>query len=230
LFAGPAIVRGQNLNSKIRLACIGVGGKGIQDVTRVECEIASRHHAATFPRTSRVRFDCPERDGLPPLKFWWYDGNPKSEIDPLRPPSHITREIVEWRRKLPESGCLIIGEKGKLCAPDDYGATAHLLLEGEKKFTPIEKHEACLVIPQSIPRSPGHYQEWVDAMNGGPPGYSNFEISAYLNEIILLGSLVQQFGEGRPMDWDGPNMKSTNMPEAARIVKRDYRAGWEPKV
>jgi hypothetical protein len=27
----PAIVRGQNLNSKIRVACIGVGGKGDSD-------------------------------------------------------------------------------------------------------------------------------------------------------------------------------------------------------
>jgi len=28
----PAIVRGQNLNSKINIACIGVGGKGSSDV------------------------------------------------------------------------------------------------------------------------------------------------------------------------------------------------------
>jgi hypothetical protein len=33
LFAGPAIVRGQNLNSRITLGCIGVGGKGSSDVT-----------------------------------------------------------------------------------------------------------------------------------------------------------------------------------------------------
>ena len=32
LFAGPAILRGQNLNSRIHLACIGVGGKGESDV------------------------------------------------------------------------------------------------------------------------------------------------------------------------------------------------------
>ena len=32
LFGAPAIVRGQNLNSKIRLAAIGVGGKGSSDV------------------------------------------------------------------------------------------------------------------------------------------------------------------------------------------------------
>jgi hypothetical protein len=28
------------------------------------------------------------------------------------------------------------------------------------------------------------------------------------------------------MDWDGPNMRSPNLPEAARFVKRDNRHGW----
>jgi hypothetical protein len=34
-------------------------------------------------------------------------------------------------------------------------------------------------------------------------------------------------GEGKVMDWDGPNMRSTNLPEAARFVKRDSRKGWD---
>lgn len=196
--------------------------------TRVECEISSRLYKESFPLTSRVRFDFPEREGLPPLKFWWYDGPPSADFRPLRPDADLTKEIVAWRRRLPESGALIIGEKGRAFLPDDYGATCHLMLEGEEKFTSVERHEACQAIPQSIPRSPGHYQEWVDAMKGGPPAYSNFEIAAYLNEIILLGSMVQRLGEGRPMDWDGPNMKSTNIPEASELVKRNYRKGWEP--
>lgn len=199
--------------------------------TRVECEIASRMHAETYPLTSRVRFDFPEREGLPPLKFWWYDGAPRGTVKPLRPDADLTREIVGWRKKLPGSGCLIIGDKGRLFSPDDYGATSHLLLNDEKEFASITQHEACLAIPESIPRSPGHQQEWVDMIKGGPAAYSNFEIAAYLNEIILLGSIAHQIGEGMPIDWDGPNMKSANMPDAvARIVKREYRAGWEPKV
>src|SRR5207245_3367886 len=45
----------------------------------VECEVASRIYPETFPKTSRIRFEFPEREGLPPLKFWWYDGNPKDD-------------------------------------------------------------------------------------------------------------------------------------------------------
>jgi hypothetical protein len=198
--------------------------------TRVECEMASRVYPETYPLTSRVRFDFPAREGWPPLKFWWYDGNPDNACKPLRPMADLTREIVEWRRKLPPSGCLIIGDKGKLYSPDDYGASVHLLLEGDKEYLSSDKHEACKAVAESIPRSPGHNKEWVDMMNGGPPAYSNFEIAAYLNEIILLGCIAQRIGEGQPMDWDGPNMKSPNLPEAAQFVKRSYRQGWEPAV
>jgi len=31
---------------------------------------------------------------------------------------------------------------------------------------------------------------------------------------------------GKKLQWDGPGMKATNAPEAARIVKRDYRKPW----
>ena len=62
------------------------------------------------------------------------------------------------------------------------------------------------------------------------PAYSSFEIAAYLNEVILLGCLAQRIGEGRPIEWDGPNMKSKDNAEASKLVKRDYRPGWEPKI
>jgi len=88
----------------------------------VECELASRIHPETFPKTSRIRFEFPEREGLPPLKFWWYDGNPGDELKPLRPSSDLTREILQTMGTLPPSGALIVGEKGKLFAPDDNGA------------------------------------------------------------------------------------------------------------
>lgn len=198
--------------------------------TRVECELASRTFAETFPLTSRVRFDFPAREGLPALKFWWYDGAPDGAIAPLRPNPDLTWELVQWRRKLPPSGCLIIGDKGKFFSGDDYGGSGHLMLAGEKSFTPAEKHPVCTAVPESIPRSPGHQQEWADMIKGGAPAYSNFEIAAYLNEIILLGCLTQRLGEGVTMDWDGPNMTSTNLPSAAAMVKRDYRNGWAPAI
>jgi hypothetical protein len=192
----------------------------------VECEMASRIFPDTYPLASRIRFEFPEREGLPPLKFWWYDGTPSINNAPLRPYPDIIKDVVNMRGKLPPSGCLIIGEKGQLFAPDDYGAMFFLKLEGEETFVQGAKHPAIKDIPESIPRSPGHYNEWIEMIKGGPAAYSNFEIAGYLTEIILLGCIALRVGEGVKMEWDGPNMRSPNCPEAARFVKRNNRTGW----
>lgn len=204
--------------------------------TAIELEVASRVYPETFPLTSRIRFDFPEREGLPPCKFWWYDGNPNSKhgmfksgnfVSPLRPPADLTKEIVAQRGELPASGCLVIGDKGKLFAGDDYGARFQVVLNDEKEYTSSDKHEACKAVPQTIPRSPGHDQEWFEMMQGGPAAYSNFDIAAYLTEIILLGCVALRTGVGHKLEWDGPNMRATNEPKAAQFVKRQNRKGWE---
>ena len=89
-----------------------------------------------------------------------------------------------------------------------------------------DKHEAVKAVEQSIPRSPGHYKEWIEMIKGGAPAYSNFEIAGYLTEIILLGCVALRLGEGVKMEWDGPNMRSPNCPQAAQFVKRNERTGW----
>jgi hypothetical protein len=201
----------------------------------VECEIASRVYEETFPKSSRIRFEFPEREGLPPLKFWWYDGNPDDkQLSPLRPSADLTKEIVEMRGKLPGSGALLVGDKGKIFSADDYGATFYLMLKDEKKYKGGDNHEAVKEIPQSIPRAPGKGDdqsmklEWFEMIKDhNKASYSNFDIAAYLTEIILLGCIAMNVGEGVRMEWDGPNMKSPNVPDAAKFVKRDSRPGWE---
>jgi hypothetical protein len=195
--------------------------------TSIECELASHIFPETFPKTSRIRFEFPEREGLPPLKFWWYDGNPTDALKPIRPDPSLTKEIVSLTGNLPGSGCLVVGEKGKIFSPDDYGARFYVLLKGEEEYVVGDKHDACKSVAQTIPRSPGHMQEWFRMMKEGTPAYSNFEIAAYLTEIILLGCIALRVGEGTRVDWDGPHMQSTNVPEAARFVIRNNRPGWQ---
>ena len=203
----------------------------------VELEMASRIYPETFPLSSRIRFEFPERDGLPPCKFWWYDGNPRSGAggfnNPCRPPADLVKEIVAQRDALPTSGCLVVGTKGKLFAGDDYGSSFQVLMNGQKEYVSGTKHDAAIVVPQTIARTANRdgdmamKEEWVAMMNGGPAAYSNFDISAYLTEIILLGCVALRTGVGHRLDWDGPNMRATNAPEAAQFVKRQNRKGWE---
>ena len=193
----------------------------------VECEMASRMYRETFPKTSRIRFEFPEREGLPPVKFWWYDGNPNDPLTPLRPPADLTKELLATMGTLPGSGTLIVGEKGKLIVRDSANSGFMVAMKDQEIYVPGEKHEACLAVPESIPRSPGHMQEWFRMMKDGTPAFSNFDIAAYLTEIILLGCVALRVGEGYRMEWDGPNAKSPNLPQAAGFLKRENRKGWE---
>lgn len=213
--------------------------------TAVECEATSQLVPEMYPLTSRIRFDFPAREGLCPMKFWWYDGNPDSP-ETFRPNPELTKEILAFKTekgRLPGSGCLIVGDKGKLFSPDDYGAQFFVMLKGDEKYKlgihnkkqpdSISKiHEACRAIPEKYTPAPeggaGHYQEWINMMkNPGCAAYSNFDIAAYLTEIILLGCIASRVGVKKCMQWDGPNMKSPNCPEAAKFVKRESRKGWE---
>jgi hypothetical protein len=86
-------------------------------------------------------------------------------------------------------------------------------------------------VPVTLPRNElardddaKQHLEWIAACKGGPTPFSNFEIAAYLTEIILLGCIALRVG--KRLDWDGPNMRATNAPEAAHYVKRQFRTGW----
>lgn len=193
----------------------------------IECELASRIPSETFPKTSRIRFEFPQRDNLPPLKFWWYDGNPGDATKPLRPYGDAIKEALATYDKLPDSGALIIGDKGKIFSPDDYGARFFVAMKGKDEYVDGNQHEAAKEVPQTIPRSPGHMQEWFNMMKDGTPAYSNFDIAAYLTEIILLGCVAMRVGEGVRMEWDGPAMKSKNLAQASQFTKRVARPGWE---
>jgi hypothetical protein len=195
--------------------------------TVVQCEEASALHSETFPKTSRIRFEFPEREGLAPLKFWWYDGNPDDRsTPPLRPPPEATKDLLDIYGPLPSGGLLLVGDKGKLFSPNDDGSQSMLMLAGEKSYSAMDKHEAVRAVPQTIPRSPGHNEEWFRMMRDGTPAYSNFAIASELTEIILLGCVALRVGVGKEMKWDAKQVKSPNCPEAAPYLKRNNRDGW----
>jgi hypothetical protein len=107
------------------------------------------------------------------------------------------------------------------------------LLGDEDKYVDGDKHEACTSVPVSIARTEekstdlAMKKEWFAMIKGGAPAYSNFDIAAYLTESILLGCVALRSGVGHKLEWDGPNMRATNDPNAARFVNRQNRKGWE---
>ena len=186
----------------------------------------------TYPKTAKIRFVFPAREGLPETEFFWYDGNPQDKsVKPLRPPEDVTKDIKALQDEVPSSGCLLVGEKGILFSPDDYGSRFFIKLNDEHELVDGKAHEAAKAVPVTLPRNPHQgdadlkqHLEWIECCKTGSQPFSNFGVAAYLTEIILLGCVALRVG--KKLEWDGPGMKALNAPEAAQFVKREYRKPW----
>jgi predicted dehydrogenase len=178
----------------------------------------------TYPAWAKIHFEFPQRSGgLPPVKFTWYEGHNHGEK--VLPPAELVKIMEEVRTKHnikdSGSGSFMVGEKGMLFSPDDYGARYFLL--PEDKFKDYKKPEPTL--PRNGGGDDGMKKEWVAAIRGGPAAYSNFDIASHLTESMLLGNVAMRI-TGKKLEYDGKEGKITNNDEADKLLKTDYRTGW----
>jgi predicted dehydrogenase len=162
-------------------------------------------HKETFPPELHVRFEFSAREKMPPVTLNWYGGRA-----PERPP-----EMGE--RKWSYAGALIIGDKGKM-VHDSHGAAG-------LRIIPEEQMQAYKRPEPTLPRSPGHMIEWLQACKGGKPAESNFDYGGPLSELAMLANISLMF-PGRKLQWDPVNAKFPNCPEANAYIKTPYRQGW----
>jgi hypothetical protein len=167
-----------------------------------------KRNKESYPQATIVRYRFPARDDMPPLKLVWYDGG----LMPEWP------EELEPDRRLGDQygGAVYIGDNGKIVC-GSHGANG-LRIIPESRMLEYERP------PRSIPRSPGHRQEWIAACKGGPPAGANFDYAGPLTELVLVGNIALR--TDKRLEWDGGNMKVTNHPEYNQYVHREYRQGW----
>jgi hypothetical protein len=167
---------------------------------------------ASYPTWSIIRTHFGPRNGRGPVTMTWYDGGEKFPADKKVYKSMLHGEEV------PDSGLLLVGEKGSFFSKDDYGKE-HVLLPRER-FKDYKKPE------QALPHSPGHFTEWVEAIKTADPSkaFSNFGYAGRLTETVLLG--VVALRAGSRIEWDAEGMRAKNLPDADRYIKRNYRRGF----
>jgi predicted dehydrogenase len=174
--------------------------------------VTSGHNKDSYPKWSVITYEFPANDWRPALKMLWYDGGKR-----------VDKELIDGKNPS-GSGCVIIGEKGKIYSPNDYGAQFEVL--GDVELPEVE-----------FEQSPGHFAEWVRAIKGGPPAMSNFpDYASPLTETVLLGNLAVwvaagqgvegEVVEGEKVEWDAKNLKAKNVPGLEGIVKPVYREGY----
>lgn len=159
-------------------------------------------HRELAPASMSATYQYAARGDIPAVRLTWYQGELKPEI---------------WRKNgIPRwnDGCLFIGARGMLLS--DYNR--HVLLP-EKDFANFKRPDP------TLPRNANHHREWIQAAKGEGRTLADFEYSGWLTEANHLGNIAYRLG--RRIEWDAENLRVTNDKNAAALIRRPYRKGWE---
>ena len=164
----------------------------------------------TYPSAEVVHYQFPARGNMPPVKLHWYDGG----ILPARP------DDLEPERKIPESGTIFVGDKGKLMC-GTYSENPRIFPESRMKaYKRPEK-----TIRRVEGGQDGHERDWINACKGGPAASSNFDYAGPFTETVVMGNLAV-LNPDKVLLWDGENMRMTNDKAANDFVRPKFREGW----
>ena len=183
---------------------------------------SSGHDFDSYPARSEIKFEFPATDNRPAIGFFWYDGG-------WKPPQDV---LSKYNMTNPAgSGALIIGEKGAMYSPDDYGGSWNLIGNNGEKLEPIADDKLTYVRNRD-----GHDGEFYRAIRENKPEecFSNFaNYAGPLTETILLGNLAVWAASendtwGEKVEWNAKDLVVTNLaslktPGVADLVKPKYR-------
>jgi len=163
----------------------------------------------TGPKWSIITYQFPATKDRGPIKLVWYDGNKKPE----RP------KDLESNRNIPGGigGQLWYGTEGTIMVSDVYCRSSRIIPEAKMQDFVTNK-----MPPKTEEKSVGHVKEWLDAIRGGAPAGANFNYAGPLTEMVLLGNLAVR--TGKKIEWDAKKMVCTNLPEANKFLRKDYRS------
>ena len=175
------------------------------------------------PVAEKVTYKFPARApkgnvNMPEVTIHWYDGG----LLPDRP------EELKDGEKMGDAdgGIILIGTKGKIMT-GCYGMSPTLLPTSSMKYFKEPEH--------TIPRVEGwsgdvwgsniHEQEWIraskESSENRKESSANFQFTGPLNEMIVMGVLATRLsgfhGLHRELQWDGENMKFTNISDSDMI-------------
>jgi hypothetical protein len=157
------------------------------------------------------------KDGRPGFTTFWYEGK-KADGTPFMPEN--PEELTADGRKLPRTGNLVIGTKGKMLVNGDYWDSSRLIPEARNKEFGSPA--------QLLERSPGHHEEFIMACKGEKPrefSQSNYGYSGPMAANIQLGNLCARAGKKLELNEAG---KIISDPKINDLAWREPRKGWGP--
>lgn len=206
----------------------------LEHPTSIEVEEMRGGSDERYPTGARIRWDCPARGDMPPLKVYWYEGlnqttaagadgtlrtakGPARNLPPLFHELQKKYPDEEWNVK--DGFTLYVGDKG-IIYTGCYGDRMHVV--------PLEKMSEITQPPKTLPRPKDIFTDFITACREGRTDTAaSFDYGTRLTEFTLLANLAEHAGPGKKVEWDGPNMKVTNIKELNNWVERKYRKGWK---
>jgi hypothetical protein len=165
----------------------------------------------SFPAACTVRFRFAAKGSRPALDLFWYYGG----IKPRSP-----EELDEADRELAAEGMLFVGDDGKILAGFECDDPMIIPYRKAREFRSAAG-------PTVLPPSPGEEKPvWLDHFRGGPPTLGSFTLAGPISDAVNLAAVSLRLG-GKRLVWDAATARITNLPDADRLLGREYRKGWE---
>jgi hypothetical protein len=193
--------------------CTYHGELGLGSPTKVEVERRDPPGPGFIPMGSVVTYHFAARGNKPPVTLKWFEKG----YDVPKP-----KRWEEGRALAGEGGMYMEGTKNTLY----HGG----MRPNSPELTPKAKYMEMKPELAKIERTPwaggGPIEEWVRAIKGegSAPG-SQFDYSAPLTEMVLLGALAQR--TGKTIEWDAENMLVKGQPELNDLIKEPAPEGWQ---
>jgi predicted dehydrogenase len=179
----------------------------------------------TYPAWAHIQYIFAPRGDSPACTLHWYEG--KRDGKKVLPPEDLLAKLLKSDEKLADSGSILVGDKGVLFSPNDYGAKFRLT--PEKDFVGVQTTKPEKATPGVDDDIDTHMKkEWTEAIKAGKPALasSNFDYAARLTETMLLGNIAVRFA-GTRLAWDAAKLRFANSEKATKLVSKEYRKGWD---
>lgn len=177
----------------------------------VECVKQDGRNAQTGPHASIIRYDFPQRGGLGPVTFYWYDGG----LMPNAPDGVDAADIPGG------NGSMLEGSQAALTCGSFGGGVKLVAGAAKDSFQPPAPTLERI-------REENHHWNWLEAIKCGKPGASDFRKAVPLTEMVLLGNIALRT-DGR-FEYDTAAATIANNAQANALLTKTYRAGWELPV
>ena len=183
--------------------------------TRVSAE-SGEVNDETYPAWATITYEFPARGDLPPVKLTWYEGARDGK-------RHLPPPDLFQGKNPSDSGSLLVGEKGSIFSPSDYGSEQVVLRRRriEARTAPGKARPAA---ESQSRRGPQGRVGPRDPRERPQDRLVELRLRRHADRDDAAGQRRRPLG--KPIEYDAATGRVTNEPDAARFVRPEFRKGW----